>query len=373
MKNIYKIVIALVSVMFVSCNADAVDNRPVLEGFSSPEMSSSLVGKTYTYILAEENATKEADTFVWNTAEYSQDVVVTYTLMMDVKGGNFSSPKILATTNNVTSASVLVKTLNQAAIDLGAETGKASQFDLRVKSSVSGNVSMVADNPLTITVTPYSGLVAYAFTDWYLVGDATAAGWDTNNGNQPLFRSGTNSNLYKFTGYFKAGYFKVISKLGSWAPMYGGSGGSLVYRGSDADADPASINIPTAGYYTFTMNVQNLTYTLVSFDASAATVHSTIGLIGSSRTGNDTGWGEDTDMIQSSFNSHFWTLTINLFDGKAKFRANNAWDINWGGDTAFSGFPANGTSGGDIPVAKSKYKVFFNDLDGSYLMIPNQQ
>ncbi|TRX15923.1 DUF5116 domain-containing protein, partial [Flavobacterium franklandianum] len=45
---------------------------------------------------------------------------------------------------------------------------------------------------------------------------------------------------------------------------------------------------------------------------------------------------------------------------------------SWGGNTAFSGFPNNGTSGGDLPVAKSKYKIYFNDLDGSYLMIPNQ-
>ncbi|KQB43483.1 Starch utilization lipoprotein [Flavobacterium daejeonense] len=371
MKNLYKIVIALVSVLFLSCNADAVDNRPVLENLSIPVLPASLTAKTY--VLTEENATKAADNFVWSAAEYSQDVVVTYTLMMDVKGGDFSSPKVLATTADVTEASVLVKTLNQAAIDLGAEPGTATDFDIKVKSSVSGGVVVVSENKATITVTAYSGLVPYPYTDWYLVGDATAAGWDTNNGNQPLFRSGSDANLYKFTGYFKAGVFKVISKLGSWAPMYGGSRGSLIYRATEADGDPASINIATAGYYTFTMNVQNLSYTLVPFDASAATVYPTIGLIGSSRTGNDDGWGEDTDMTPSTINPHYWTLTISLFDGKAKFRANNSWDVNWGGSTAFSAFPANGTSGGDIPVAKSKYKVFFNDLDGSYLMIPNQE
>ena len=39
-----------------------------------------------------------------------------------------------------------------------------------------------------------------------------------------------------------------------------------------------------------------------------------------------------------------------------------------GGGTAFSG----GGTGDNIPVAKSKYVIYFNDLDGSYLMIPNQ-
>lgn len=371
MKNIYKIGIALVSVLFVSCNADSVDNRPILENFSAPEMPLSLAAKTY--VLAEENAINEADKFVWTAAEYSQDVVVTYTLLMDVKGGNFSKAQVLATTSDVTEASVLVKNLNQAAIDLGAQTGKASQFDVTVKCSVSGGVPVVAQNTVTISVTPYSGLVAYAFTDWYLVGDATVSGWDTNKGNQPLFRSGTNPKLYKFTGYFKVGSFKAISTLGSWVPMYGmGADGALAYRGVDGDPDPANFSITTAGYYTFTMDLQTLKYTLSPYNASAATVYSAIGYIGSSRTGTEAGWGEDTKMTPSTFDPHIWTLNISLFDGKGKFRANSAWDVNWGGDTAFSGYTANGASGGDIPVAKSKYKVYFNDLDGSYLMLPNQ-
>jgi hypothetical protein len=35
-----------------------------------------------------------------------------------------------------------------------------------------------------------------------------------------------------------------------------------------------------------------------------------------------------------------------------------------GGKAAFSG----GGTGDNIPVTKSKYKIYFNDLDGSYLM-----
>jgi hypothetical protein len=217
--------------------------------------------------------------------------------------------------------------------------------------------------------------VPYAFTDWYFVGDATASLWNPNNNNQPLFRSGTNPNLYQFTGLFKVGAFKLISTLGQWAPMYGkGDNGAIVARPTEADPDPASFTIATEGYYTFTMNTETLKYTLVPYNASAASVYSRIGLLGSSRTGSEAGWsGDDSEMTVSAFSTHVWTLNISLFDGKGKFRANNAWDKNWGGDTEFSGFTGNGASGGDIPVAKSKYKIYFNDLDGSYLMIPNQE
>lgn len=372
LKNISKIVIAFISILAVSCNADDVDNRPVLESVSAPEMTLPVTGKTY--VLTEENATTEADLFKWAAAEYSHDVVVSYTLLMDAKDGDFTNAQTLATTKSISQASVSVKSLNQAAIELGAVPGTPKLFDVKVKCSVSGGVPMETEETITISVNTYSGLVSYEFTDWYLVGNATAAGWDTNNGNQPMFRSGTTATLYKFTGYFNVGEFKVVSTLGSWIPMFGmGADGKLAYRGSDADNDPPTFKILTAGYYTFTMDTQALTYTLVSYNVSAATVYPTIGLIGSSRTGSQAGWDEDTDMTPSSFNPHYWTLTVSLFDGEAKFRANNGWDVNWGGDTAFSGFPLNGASGANIPVAKSKYKVYFNDLDGSYLMIPNQQ
>lgn len=371
LKNIYKILIAFISILTVSCNADDVDNKPILESVSAPAMSLPLTGKEF--VLTEAEAENQADLFKWTAAEYSHDVVVSYSLIMDEKDGDFTNAQTLATTSSVSQAAITVKNLNQAAIELGATPGTAKLFDVKVKCNVAGVIPMETEEIITISITAYSGLVTYPFTDWYLVGDATVADWNNNNGNQPMFRSGSNPKLYKYTGYFKAGVFKVISTLGKWAPMYGGEGGNLVYRASESDGDPASFNIPTAGYYTFSMNVQTLTYTLVPYDASAATAHTTIGFIGSSRTGTGSGWDEDTDMVQSTFDPHIWTLTISLFDGEGKFRANNAWDVNWGGDTAFSGYTANGASGGNIPVAKSKYKVYFNDLDGSYLMLPNQQ
>jgi hypothetical protein len=262
--------------------------------------------------------------------------------------------------------------LNQAVIVLGGTPDQLGSYDIKVVSSLAGIEKMMSETPLTILVNAYTGLIPYAFTDWYFVGDATASGWNNNNNNQPLFRSGTNPNLYQFTGFFKAGAFKLISTPGQWAPMYGkGDNEAIVARSTEADPDPASFEIATEGYYTFTMNTETLKYTLVAYNAAAAATFTTVGIIGDS---TPLGWDASTALTQSTFNSHVWSLNLlPLNDGKAKFRANNAWDVSWGGNTAFSAFPNNGTSSGDIPVAKSKYKIYFNDLDGSYLMIPNQE
>jgi len=47
MKNIYKVLIAFIGVLAVSCNADAVDERPVVDGITIPEITSPATGQTY--------------------------------------------------------------------------------------------------------------------------------------------------------------------------------------------------------------------------------------------------------------------------------------------------------------------------------------
>jgi hypothetical protein len=63
MKNNYKILIAFISVLLVSCNADDVENRPVIESVSTPELIAQTAKQ---YVLTEENGPKEVDRFVWS-------------------------------------------------------------------------------------------------------------------------------------------------------------------------------------------------------------------------------------------------------------------------------------------------------------------
>lgn len=361
MKNIYKILIAFIGVLAVSCNADAVDNRPIVEAVSTPEITAPATGKQF--VLSEDHASDEAAKFTWTKAVYSAPVVVSYKLLIDKKGGDFTKAVTLETTNNTTEVSVLVKDLNQAAVDLGAPTEVASQFDVKVTSDISGGVPQIS-KVITITVTPYAGKVAYNFTDWYLIGAAVEGAWDNNadTKHQPMFRDGKNADLYKFTGFFKAGNFKLISEKGSWANQLGKAGSGTIEINSNA----GEFTIPTDGYYTFKFDTKALTFTLVAYDASAAKSFATVGIIGDSTPG---GWDASTAMVKSTFSVHAWNLGVTpLKDGGLKFRANDSWDVAWGGTTAFSG----GGTGDNIPVAKSKYVIYFNDLDGSYLAIPNQ-
>jgi len=370
MKNITKSVIALFAVLALSCSVEDVEDRPVIQGIDTPELVAPENDKSY--VLLEENANDVAERFVWTKATYDGDVEIGYKLLIDVKAGDFTKAIKLGGTSGATQVEVTVKTLNNAIIALGGTPDVLGSYDVKVMSSLSGVQNMISKTPLTILVNAYTGLLAYSFTDWYLIGGAVEGGWDNNvdTKHQPMFRGGVNPNIYKFTGYFNAGNFKLISVKGSWASQLGNAGNNTIEIKDNA----GEFTISASGYYTFTFNVETLAYTLVPYNAAAASVYSRIGFLGSSRTGTDAGWsGDDSEMTVSAFSPHVWSMNISLFDGKGKFRANNAWDKNWGGDTEFSGFTGNGASGGDIPVAKSKYKIYFNDLDGSYLMLPNQE
>ena len=208
------------------------------------------------------------------------------------------------------------------------------------------------------------------YTFLYFVGDATAQGWD-NNSIYPIFNDVDNTDLYHYTGYFAAGGFKLLEVPGSWDFQYGlGESEGLL----STDGGSGNIPITTAGYYTFTMNKAELTYTLETYDATSDDTYTTLGLIGpSSPQGN---WDADMDLTQSSFDDHIWymqdgTLTADEeigADPGMKVRAEDAWDNNWGGDT----FPVGvGNPGGaNIAVSESgTYDIWFNDITKRYVAI----
>ena len=106
-------------------------------------------------------------------------------------------------------------------------------------------------------------------------------------------------------------------------------------------------------FYKVTFNDQTLEY---DFEF---TRFPSIGIIGDA---TPTGWASDTDLID--FNDGTFRIVIPLTGGAAvKFRANDEWATNWGGDV----FPTGtATLGGDnISVTESgTYLVVFNPTTG---------
>ena len=133
-----------------------------------------------------------------------------------------------------------------------------------------------------------------------------------------------------YTGFFYAqdadwsggmGAFKFTGAFGSWDEGNYGTGsinddglsGTLIDDGGSGNV------LATPGFYKAEVNLAEMTYTLTPIAG--------IGLIGPAQAG---GWNDDTDLTYNPETRAF-EGTLELAADEFKFRANDAWDINWGG------------------------------------------
>ena len=145
-----------------------------------------------------------------------------------------------------------------------------------------------------------------------------------------------------YTGYaYLDGEFKFKPNPdGNWdGDWEKASGDALAGTLDDIEGGP-NIDAPETGFYQMNVNLVSMTYSLLRIN--------TIGIVGSAAPG---GWDVDTYMTYDVAEG-CWVATLDFTDGAFKFRANDGWDINWGGsvDDLASG-------GADIPVTAGNYTV----------------
>ena len=167
----------------------------------------------------------------------------------------------------------------------------------------------------------------------YMAGDAN--GWATND-----YLAGEDG--VHFTGfmYLNQNGFKFCTQ-----PEWKGTN-----YGANFDTAPDAANITMteeAGYYKIDVDLESKSYVLTPI--------TTIGIIGSA---SPNGWDSDVDMTYVPYNAEtkelgYWEAKdITLASGEIKFRANDDWAINWGGDTNAL------TQGGDnISVEAGTYDI----------------
>ena len=133
-----------------------------------------------------------------------------------------------------------------------------------------------------------------------------------------------------YTGFFYAqdadwsdgmGAFKFTGAFNDWGQGNYGTGsinddglsGTLIDDGGSGNV------LATPGFYKAEVNLADMTYSLTPITG--------IGLIGPAQAG---GWSDDTDLTYNPETRAF-EGTLELAADEFKFRANDAWDINWGG------------------------------------------
>ncbi len=382
MKKISILILAFISILVF--NACVEDEDPIFVAQEAGEPR--IVSPNATVSLSRETADQPGVTIVWEDANYNVATPITYTVEASPGGSGFNTPFVAGSTPE-RFFSFTIGELNALAINAGLPTGEEGALEIRVKSSVgtNGGAEMISDFTI-LTLTPYEAIIP--LKSLFFVGNAVDTNkdgvandsdWDNGSGadatNTYLFRDANNPDVFYFQGFFEANEFKLLEIQGQWQPQWGLDNGNL----SSSDilgGDPGAFVVPTAGYYSLELNINEdeLTYSLDPIDASAAPVYTSMGLMGSARTGDDSGWdanaNPDTNLTQSPFNPHIWYLEgYTVFNGELKIRADDDWTNSWGANPGLSG-QGNNNNDPNIIVTAGTYDIWFNDLDGRFILIP---
>ncbi len=343
MKKLSILILAIGLFSMISCKKD--ETKAVLS--STPGAPALTVPGGSAVVFLEANAATPL-TFTWTSADYGAQIIPTYTLQMDKSGNNFADPSDLGVVNTLGTVTVITGDLNSKLLVLlfDPKITEALHMEFRVKTVVKDKEGVLLDSIKPV----YSAVVAQTITPYYVPivypllqvpgNYQTPNAWTPADSNYVVASVKSNG---KYEGYINFPIANVefkFTKGPSWDNNWGDTGAN-----GTLDSGGDNIKEAEAGYYKLNVDLPGLTYTAVK---------TTWALIGDATPG---GWNTDTPMTYDAANK-VWTATVALTAAGLKFRANGAWDINFGDDGA------NGTleyGGANIAVAAAgTYTVTLN-------------
>jgi starch-binding outer membrane protein SusE/F len=247
MKNIFKL-LALSSLLVAtmdSCKKD--EHKDYYEGGTNPVLTASTTSPLITFA----NADNVAMTLSWTNPNYkfttgtsSQDV--SYVVEIDTSGANFTNPnkQSIAVSKDL-SVSFTASQFNTYMLNELLTPGVAHNLEIRVKASLVNSSAILISNVLKLTVTPYAippKVVPPTTGDLYLVGSATAGGW---NNPVPL-------PTQQFTQITPTLYQITVSLIGGQEYLFLPLNGDWGHKYAVADKTVSGLN--TGGDFGFDKN-----------------------------------------------------------------------------------------------------------------------
>ncbi len=331
--------------MIWSCSEDldpVISSDPQSPVLMSPESGTSLV-------LTAEEETKEV-IFEYQEADYGFSAATRYTVQMDLVGNGFAeSVDVINSTSN--KAILTYADLNQKLLSRGLMPNEGTTVEMRIKAFLNDNVSDEFSETITMSLTPYE--VALQYPKMYVPGDYQ--GWNPANENTILYSVKSNNVYEGFVHLITGnGEFKV-NEGPNWDVNYGDDGADGIL-----DAGGANLKVDAKGTYKLTVNLNDKTYSI------GAPLY--WGIIGDATTG---GWDSSTPMEYNA-DENILTLTTALSVGNMKFRANDAWDNNYGDDEGDGELEAGGS---DIAILEAGNYTITMDFkvpgEVSYTLVKN--
>ncbi len=299
-------------VLFAACAKEKV-----LTYMDVVPFPASLTASVPTVSLSAGNLDSSVITFSWPAVQFKVKAPVTYSLQIDVPADTVGSSawtnaQMIAVGSDVLSKSFTGTDLNTLAISkLGFITDSASTMVVRVVAVLDRSVY---SNAVAVKVKPYKVVVKnvlYVPGDYQSWTPATAATIAEFVGKPKMYEgyvymSGSGTKGFKYTN------------APDWNHINYGDAGN---GGLSTDGTAGNLTVADGGYYELTANLNTNKWTATK---------TTWSIIGDATPG---GWSADTQLTYDAANQ-VWKVTANMLAGGSfKFRANNAWVIDFGIDS----------------------------------------
>jgi len=379
MKIINKVwFLALAVIAYAAC--DKVDDLPLYSAGTTPVLTSS--ASSVAPVPVDSN--KTVLTLNWTNPTYATDSSnQKFLLQVDSTGRNFSKAVTKEIMGDL-SYSYIAKELNAIMLNWGFEYNKAYDLDFRVISSYGNNNERLVTNVVKVNAKTYKvpPRVALPTTGkLYIVGDATAGGWDnpvpTPTQELTKIDETTYGGIFNLIG----GKFYLILPLnGNWDNKFSvadnglaglSGGGDFGFNLKDNFPGPA-----TSGLYKVILDFQSGKFTVTPFTQQHGLPDS-LYIVGDATAG---GWDNPVPIPSQRFtriNSTRWELpSINLTAGKEYLflPENGNWGKKFGAvDKNTPGIKVGGPfkpEGENMPApdVSGNYKISFDLINNMYVV-----
>ncbi|MGY3090256.1 hypothetical protein ACVWYF_003311 [Hymenobacter sp. UYAg731] len=314
MKNTFSLIAAAGLLLALSsCKKDEVQVKADVG--AAPVLASNT---TSALTLVSTDVAKTALVYTWSPVTFalsdgSKAVIPTsYTLEFAKTGTNFATFSTLSAGSSITRDSVKVGDLNSVLVKAGLTPTITGTVDVRLRANYAGNQSDLVSNTVKLTATPYS-------RELYFFG----ASLGPLSSSSPYIseQPGQHEGYIYFPNATNT--FKLSNTSTPAGTVFGAGAGTTT--GNLASGSASELTLAGPRMYRIRVNLATNTLTAVATDW---------GVIGSGTTGDGTGWNQSVPMTYSVADK-VWKLTNYNMPGSGtnnefKFRANDAWDINYG-------------------------------------------
>ena len=286
--------------------------------------------------------------FTWSAADYGVQTQINYSL----EAATAAAPDAKVTITSgmtATSTEVDYETLNAILFnDLGLADGVAEDVNFFIGAKV-GEYEKIYSNAVTVSCKVTAAEKTYPTLT--VAGSYAYNNWTPGKGQFVFDFDGTDtkySGLIDFGEDVSALQFKFVGA--AW-----GQNEFSVPSGEAQTAEAAELPLVAGGGDNIAAYTTHRYYSL-TLDKGTPKVtknfsFNSLGVIGDA---TPTGWDADTDMQFNADKQRFY-VDLTLIDGTIKFRADDAWDVNWGGA---DGVLASGAD--NIPVTAGDYRIYVN-------------